>query len=50
MKPEATSAQADEEPALPARGVGQERERRAGVVRAHEVEELGDGRTSPSWK
>ena len=36
-------SQADEEPALPARGAGEEREGRAGVVHAHDVEERGDG-------
>jgi hypothetical protein len=49
MKPEAASP-ADEEPALPARGAGQEGERRAGVVHAHEVEERRHRALSPSWK
>ena len=35
-------AQRDEEPALPARGAGQEAESRAAVVHAHDVEEVGD--------
>ena len=44
-------AQADEEPALPARGAGEERERRAGVVGADDVEERRRrGATSLSWK
>ena len=42
MKAAATDAEADEEPALPARRAGEERERRAGVVHAHDVEERRD--------
>ena len=42
MKTGAADAEADEEPALPARRAGEERERRAGVVRAHDVEERRD--------
>jgi hypothetical protein len=39
---------AGEQPALPARGRGQERERGAGVVRPDDVEEAGDVVESPS--